>query len=322
MSVADGTRSLKVGLILQMMTGADGSVPRWTEMAEMGKLAEDVGFDSLWLTDHLIYHLEGEEKPRGIWEAWSFLSALAAVTERVELGTVVLAMGWRNPALLAKMCDAVEEISGGRLILGLGAGYHKLEFDAFGFPYDYRISRFEEAIQIVSGLLRDGAIDFDGKYHFARDCELNPRGPRPNGPPIMLGTNNGSPRMQGIAARYADMWNIFFDITSNKVQGFIDVKPEFDKACRDQGRDLATFGATVSVMVADSSADPWWDRLPVGDVPPILPLLSADPERVAEDLAAYEAAGASHVQISLDPTTPAAIEALARALEALDRLSK
>ena len=88
----------------------------------------------------------GEEQPRGAWEAWSFLSALAAITQRVELGTLVLAMGWRNPALLAKMADTVEEISGGRLILGVGSGYHRREFDAFGFPFDYKVSRFEEAM--------------------------------------------------------------------------------------------------------------------------------------------------------------------------------
>ena len=154
----------------------------------MAVLAEQVGFDSLWLVDHLIYKLDGEDRARGVWEVWSLLSAIAATTSRVELGTLVLAMGWRNPALLAKMADTVEEISGGRLILGLGSGYHEFEYDAFGFPYNYRVSRFEEAIQIVHGLLRNGEIDFEGKYHSARECELSPRGPRTGGPPILIGT--------------------------------------------------------------------------------------------------------------------------------------
>jgi alkanesulfonate monooxygenase SsuD/methylene tetrahydromethanopterin reductase-like flavin-dependent oxidoreductase (luciferase family) len=100
---------------------------------------------------------------------------------------LVLGMGFRNPALFAKMADTVDEITGGRLILGVGAGYHKFEYDAFGFPFDDKYSRFAEAIQIVHGLLKTGHIDFHGKFYSARDCELKPRGPRPQGPPIMFG---------------------------------------------------------------------------------------------------------------------------------------
>ena len=201
----------------------------------MARLAEDMGFDSLWVVDHLLYRLEGEDQPRGVWECWSFLSALAAITERVELGTLVLAMGWRNPALLAKMADTVDEISGGRLILGMGSGYHRLEYEAFGFPFDYKVSRFEEAIHIVCGLLRDGQIDYTGTYHSARDCELKPRGPRANGPPILIGTNTGSPRMQGLTARYADMWNLYYDITHNTVAGFVLALPELEQAVQECG---------------------------------------------------------------------------------------
>ena len=311
--------------MLPQIDGMQGSgVRRWSEVSEMAKLAEDIGFDSLWVVDHLLYEMVGEEQPRGAWEAWSFLSALAAITERVELGTLVLAMGWRNPALLAKMADTVEEISNGRLILGVGSGYHRREYDAFGFPFDYKVSRFEEAIQIVRGLLRDGSIDFSGKFHRARECELKPRGPRPNGPPIMIGTNTGSPRMQGLAAQHAEMWNVFYDNTANRVAGFTNALPEFEQACRDHGRDLTTFEATVTVLVADSSADPWWDRLPTSHFAEEEPLkpLTGPPQGIAEELLRYESAGVSHVQISLEPTTCATIEGLAPVLEALDTLSK
>ena len=252
------------------------------------------------------------------------LSALAAITQRVELGTLVLAMGWRNPALLAKMADTVEEISGGRLILGVGSGYHRREYDAFGFPFDYKVSRFDEAMQIVGGLLRDGSIDFKGNYHWARECELKPRGPRPNGPPIMVGTNTGSPRMQSLMAKHADIWNIFYDNTANRVSGFINAKPEFDQAILNEGRDLASVEATVTVLVADSSADPWWDRLPTSHFAEEEPLkpLTGSPDDMAEEFLRYEAAGATHVQISLEPTNCATIEALGPALETLDKLSK
>ena len=160
MTLTKHPRKLKVGLMLPQTEGLRGpGVRGWSKVSDMARLAEDVGFDSLWVVDHLLYQLDGEDQARGVWEAWSFLSALAAITKHVELDTLVLAMGWRNPALLAKMADTVDEISGGRLILGLGSGYHKREYEAFGFPFDYKVSRFEEAIHIVCGLLRDGQID-------------------------------------------------------------------------------------------------------------------------------------------------------------------
>ena len=128
---------LKIGLMLPQIEGMRGpGVRRWSGIFDTARVAEDVGFDSLWVVDHLSYKLEGEARGRGAWEAWSLVSALAATTHRVEIGTLVLAMGWRNPALLAKMADTVEEISGGRLILGLGSGYHRYEYDMFGFDFE------------------------------------------------------------------------------------------------------------------------------------------------------------------------------------------
>ena len=319
MTVASGSRSLKVGIMLPQTEGLRGpGVRHWSEVADMAKVTEDVGFDSLWLVDHLLYWLEGEERARGVWEAWSLLSAVAAVTSKVELGTLVLAMGWRNPALLAKMADTVEEISGGRLILGLGSGYHKHEYEAYGFPFSYKVSRFEEAIQIVHGLLRKGEIDFQGKYHRARECELRPRGPRPEGPPILIGTCK--PRMLAVTARYADSWNAFYDDTFNKVDGIRRLKPIIDEACRKEGRDPDTLERTVTVLMADSSADPWWDRLPsdqYAEAGPLVPLSGA-PEEIAQILLEYEQEGISHLQICIEPTTCQTIEALVPVLELLD----
>lgn len=307
---------LKVGLLLPQTEGMRGpGTRRWTEIADMARVAEDIGFDSLWLVDHLIYKLEGETAGRGVWEVWSLLSALAAVTRKAELGTLVLAMGWRNPALLAKMADAVEEVSGGRLILGLGSGYHKFEYDAFGFQYDHRVSRFEEAIQILHALLRDGHVDFHGKWHSARDCELKPRGPRPHGPPILMGTVK--PRMMACMAKYADLWNAYYDDTHNKVDGIRRLRPVIDQACRLQGRDPKTLERTVTALVADPKADPWWDRLPTDnwvEQGPLQPLTGA-PEEIAEALREYQAEGISHLQICLEPTNCETIEAFARVLE-------
>ena len=129
---------------------------RWPEFRDIAMLAEDVGFDSIWIDDHLLYQERGAAEPAGNWESWSMLSAVAACTKTVELGNLVVCMGFRNPALLAKMADTVDEISGGRLIRGVGMGYHEVEYRAFGFPYDHRYGRFEEGIQIVSTLLKTG----------------------------------------------------------------------------------------------------------------------------------------------------------------------
>ena len=320
MTVASGSRSLKIGLLLPQAEGMRGpGVRGWSQVRDMAKVAEDVGFDSLWLVDHLLYLLEGEDEPRGYWEVWSLLSAIAATTSRVELGTLVLAMGWRNPALLAKMADTVEEISEGRLILGLGSGYHRYEYDKFGYPFDYKVSRFEEAIQILHGLLRNGAVDFEGRFHVARDCELKPRGPRPNGPPILMGTVK--PRMMACMARYADLWNAYYDDTHNKVDGIRRLNPIVDEACTKEGRDPATLERTVTALVADASADPWWDKLPTEnwvEDGPLRPLTGA-PEDIAEVLLEYEREGISHLQICLEPTNCETIEALGAVLEAVDR---
>ncbi len=322
MTAASGSRSLKIGLLLPQAEGMRGpGVRGWREVSDMARVAEDVGFDSLWLVDHLLYKLDGEDDARGVWEVWSLLSAIAAVTNRVELGTLVLAMGWRNPALLAKMADTVEEISNGRLILGLGSGYHKHEYDAFGFPFNYKVSRFEEAIQILHGLLRNGEVDFEGKYHFARECELKPRGPRPQGPPILMGTVQ--PRMMACMAKYADLWNAYYDDTHNKVDGIRRLRPIVDEACTNEGRDPATLERTVTALVADANADPWWDKLPTEnwvEEGPLVPLAGA-PEEIAKVLLEYQREGIAHLQICLEPTTSESIEAFARVLEAVDKAS-
>ena len=188
------------------------------------------------------------------------ISALAASTRKVEIGNLVLGMGFRNPALLAKMADTVDEISGGRLILGVGTGYHELEYRAFGYPFDHRYGRFEEAIQIVSSLLKTGEVDFDGKYYQARECLLKPRGPRPQGPPIMVGTKGH--KMLRLTARHADIWNVYWTSTNNSPDGVPPLRERVDEACVEVGRDPATLARTVSVLVAEEGAHPTEEDFP------------------------------------------------------------
>jgi probable F420-dependent oxidoreductase len=294
----------KIGVILpESERSMDGETPRWRDIVTMACAAEEVGFDSIWLTDHLIF--EGEDGPFGPWESWSVVAALAAATSRVEIGTFVSCVSFRNPALFAKMADTVDEVSGGRLILGLGAGWNEPEFRAFGYPFDYRVSRFEEAIQIIAPLLREGRVDFDGRFYQARDCELRPRGPRPKGLPIMVGTS--SPRMLRIAARFADLWNGL----SIRPDGVPALNARVDEACRDVGRDPLTLDRTVETRI----------RFPG------LPLrrrdesemLSGPPEELAAALAEYTSHGVAHLQLRVRPNTTAGVEAFGRVLEQLDR---
>jgi alkanesulfonate monooxygenase SsuD/methylene tetrahydromethanopterin reductase-like flavin-dependent oxidoreductase (luciferase family) len=285
-----------------------GETPRWADLLGLARQAEQAGFDSLWLIDHFLYRFPTDTENRGLWECWSLLAALAAATSRVALGTLVLGAGFRNPALTAKMADTVEEISDGRLILGLGAGYHELEYRAFGYPYDHRVSRFAEALQIIHGLLRDGHVDFTGRFYTARECELRPRGPRPSGPPLMIGST--SERMLGLTARYANLWNAYYDDTGNRAAGIPPLRAKVDAACHAAGRDPASLGRTASVQIVYPTAgvigSPW----------PVPPLTGA-PDELAAELRRYAAEGVSHVQLSLEPMTPDSIEAFAPVIERL-----
>ena len=280
----------------------------------MARLAEEVGFDSLWTRQLRSTDSDTKARPRG---GEPDALARAAITERVELGTLVLATGWRNPALLAKMADTVDEISGGRLILGLGAGYHLREYEAFGYPFDHRVSRFEEAITILHTLLRSGEIDYRGRFYSARDCELRPRGPRRDGPPLLIGTIK--PRMLGLTARFADYWNAYYDDIHNEIDGLVELLPRVDLACKHAGRDPDTLGRTVTLLLADPSADPWWDRLPsepTQGASPLVPLHGA-PEELARSILEFKQAGVCHIQLCLEPTNEHTIAALAPLLDGL-----
>lgn len=144
---------MKVGYALPLNESPKlGRPPTFLEIRTLALQVEEAGFDSVWVYDHLLYRFPND-LTLGIWECWSTLTALAEATERVEVGTLVVSALWRNPALLAKMAVTVDEISNGRLILGLGTGAHRPDFDAFGYPFDHRASRFKEAIEIVTSLV-------------------------------------------------------------------------------------------------------------------------------------------------------------------------
>jgi alkanesulfonate monooxygenase SsuD/methylene tetrahydromethanopterin reductase-like flavin-dependent oxidoreductase (luciferase family) len=237
------TRPLKVGLILTTVEDRDGgNTPRWSDLAALARRAEEVGFDSVWVPDHLTHKFEGVPE-YGIWECWSVMGAVAAVTSRVEIGPWVLCTSFRNPALIAKMADTLDEISGGRFVLALGAGWHEPEFTAYGYPFDHLASRFEEGLRIVHDLLRTGRADFHGQYHTVAGCELRPRGPRPLGPPIVIGTNGD--RLLRLTAQYADAWNTSWLRDPSEIP---PLRAAVDAACHAVGRDPTTLARTACVF--------------------------------------------------------------------------
>ena len=305
------SRPLKVGLQLPEVERE----VRWPELRQMAISAEQDGFDSLWVGDHLLYK-PADRPPIGPWEAWSTLAALAEATERVEIGPLVASTSFHSPAMLAKLAATVDEISNGRLILGLGAGWNEPDYTAYGFPYDRRASRFEEAFTIIRTLLREGYIDFSGTYYQIRDCTLVPRGPRPNGPPLMLGSMGE--RMLNFAAPHIDAWNAWHDWFDNTPEGLAPLNATVDEALRASERDPSEVTRTATVFVQLSGGQ---GRLSGGEFARPTRPLKGSADQIAEGLRAYAAIGISHLQLVLDPITVEAIEELAPVLELLDRTS-
>ena len=285
----------------------------WPELLSMARAVEDAGFDSVWVGDHLLYDLPNGGT-RGPWECWTSLAALAVATERVEIGPLVASTSFHAPAMLAKQAATVDAISDGRLILGLGAGWNAREYRAFGFPYDHRVARFEEAFTIIRTLLRNGRADFDGTYYQVENCVIDPGPVRPGGPPLMLGSIG--PRMMRIGLPHVDAWNVWWSDYGNTPEGFAAVKDRVDEAATEVGRSPKEISATAAVLVG----------LPAGNgrlmgensKPPVRPV-QGSPEDIAAHLAAMADAGADHLQLVVDPITQDSIEELAGALAVLDR---
>ena len=303
-------RPLKVGVQLPEIERP----VRWPELATMIRRVEAVGFDSIWTGDHFLYHM-ADGSAEAPWDAWSVLAAAAAITSRVELGPLVTPIGFYNPAVLAKKAATVDEISGGRLILGLGAGWNEVEFRGYGVPFDHRIARFEEGFTIIRTLLQEGQIDFEGQFYSARDCQLVPQS-RPGGPPILIGSVGE--RMLNITLPYVQGWNVWHTDTGNSPAGVAPLHSRVAAACARVGRDEATIEATVVVLVQmpGGRGRRQGDYASVDSTPNPL---QGPPEVIAEELRAYARAGISHVQLVIDPITLESIEALAPALEMLDR---
>lgn len=280
---------------------------RWPEYLAMARAAEDAGFDSIWLGDHLLYRGDGRPE-RGPWDAWSMLAGLAAATRRVRLGPLVACLGFHTPGNLARTAAAVDEISGGRLVLGIGAGWNETEFRAFGIPFDRRVDRFEEAFGILRRLLSGERVSVRGRHWQVEDAVLLP--PPARRPPLMIGSTGE--RMLGIALPHVDAWNTWYEQTGNTPEGFARESATVTAAARRAGRDPDEIARSACVLVV---LDPAAGERPSREVPPV----DGAPDRVATHLRALAEAGAAEAILVASPITESSIRELAGALDLLDR---
>jgi alkanesulfonate monooxygenase SsuD/methylene tetrahydromethanopterin reductase-like flavin-dependent oxidoreductase (luciferase family) len=273
-------------------------IVRRGELAAIARAVEEVGFDSVWVGDHLLYRGDGRTE-RGPWDCWTTLAFLAGITERVELGPLVACTAFHPPGVLARLAATVDELSAGRLVVGLGAGWNETEFRAFGLPFDHHVSRFAEAFEIVRRLVAGERVTFAGRYHQVEDAVLLP--PPARRPKLMIGANR--PRMLSIALPHVDAWNTWFTHYGNTVEGFVAHNAEVSAAAEHAGRDPAAIERSACVLV---EVEPAAERPREVDAVPAVQLEA--------HLEALAAAGADEAILVLDPITESSVRSLRTAL--------
>jgi len=305
---------MRIGLITQLhgRPGGDTPAPSWESISNRAITAEAAGFDMFVFEDALLYR--GEEATDGAWESVSIAAAVAATTNRIDFGQSVVNSPYRSPAMTAKIADTIDEISGGRFVLGIGAGNtDDSDYEAFGFPTDKRYSRFAEAIQIIHGLLKNGEIDFKGEFYTAKRAELVLRGPRPQGPPINLAA--GGPKMMQLVAKYADAWNWWgwgetLEQLKDRLRPLIEL---LEQACETEGRDPSTLGRTFDLYTIIPEGFTAKDMNTYGLE--MKQPVAGTSEEIADFILSIGALGFGEVRCDVFPKTSAAIDAMRPVVE-------
>jgi alkanesulfonate monooxygenase SsuD/methylene tetrahydromethanopterin reductase-like flavin-dependent oxidoreductase (luciferase family) len=265
---------------------------RWPELLRIARAIEGAGFDSLWVGDHMLYRFDrGPE--RGPWDAWTQLAALAAATERVELGPLVAATAFHPPGLIARMAATVDEISAGRFRLGLGTGWNAAEFDAFGIEKTLKVARFEEAVAIIGPLLAGERVTFAGRFYRTDDAVLLP--PPARRTPIMVGGTG--PRVVAAAlAAGAEWWNCWYSQYGNSPQGFAELSARIDPKPKRSACVLVKLGG-------GAAGRPYEDGVS-----------AVEPSRLRAHLDELADAGADEAILVLDPIDERSVVRVADAL--------
>jgi alkanesulfonate monooxygenase SsuD/methylene tetrahydromethanopterin reductase-like flavin-dependent oxidoreductase (luciferase family) len=312
----------KFGLLLPQWEDYNGlgRRARVADLLELGRAVEESGLDSVWVVDHFLSvpmvdeaNFDYELPPEmdgvriGYWECWTLASALAATTRRIEIGTLVSNTGYRNPALLAQMVNTVDDLSDGRVILGLGAGDYPAEHEAFGFPFERRVGRFEESLQIIRPLLRGERVTFEGEFYRTRDAELRPRAPRAEGPPVLIGLLRGGPRMQRLVAQYADQWNCWM-AENTQIDLYREAYASIVEACEKHGRDPRTLekNAAIGVLLPGGMPE-------IEDINPI----SGSVAEIQDVLGSLLEEDIGHFAVTLEPATLEGVQRFAELLAGL-----
>ena len=313
-----GADRLRIGVSLPTWGDASGHQPGWSEIVRLAQLAEQAGIDTAWAPDHLLRRT-ASGRLVGFWECWTILAAVAASTTRIGIGPLVASLPFRQPGLLAKMASTLDEVSGGRLILGLGIGSPDFDatWEAFGYPTDRPAARAEEAAEIAVRLLRGETVTVEGAFHRTSGAVLVPAGPRPAGPPVWVGARR--PRAFRLAARWADAVNA--NVTLTDAASVAAAFAPIADACDAAGRDPSTLERTGYAIVRLTGAGAGEaDRTDA---------IAGTPARVAERLHEIHRAGVSHMTcyVGGGPTggrfpllDEAGVEGMARVLEELRRL--
>jgi alkanesulfonate monooxygenase SsuD/methylene tetrahydromethanopterin reductase-like flavin-dependent oxidoreductase (luciferase family) len=292
---------MRIGVVVPMsLSDGPGQMPTWPQVRAFGQHAEAVGLDSVWVCDHLLSG-PSDDSAEGIHEGWTIMAALAASTRSVELGQLVMCTSFRHPALLAKMATTADAVSGGRLILGLGAGWYDPEYTAFGYPTDHRAGRFGEAIGIIGPLLRGETVTMAGTYYRVRDAVLRPPPDRPI--PILVAAQGW--HMLRLTARYADAWNTaWYGLPDDLLHRRL---ADLDAALAAEGRDPATLRRTVGMEVRRSEATDPGEDLGEG--------FGGSVDELAWAIEAHEQLGFDDLIVQLEPKTTRSLDRLAEALE-------
>lgn len=280
-------RQLEFGYVLPMQMGRDGEKPTWAEINAQAKRAVELGFDTVWTVDEIVWRRPTWSGPRGHWECLALTGAVAASTANVQVGTFVVSALQRNPGMVARAAETLDEISNGRFVLGLGAGHVMGGAKEYGYPDDKIVSRYAEALEIIVPLLRGQLVTFHGEFHHADGAEVLPRGPRPGKIPLLLGGQ--APRTMKLAAKYADIWSAYAK-ESNWPEAFVPMIEQLERTCEEIGRDPATLGRSIGIWVAPG--DPQ-----VAKVGERSGVMTGSVEQIAEALAGFADIGVTRVEI-------------------------
>lgn len=302
-------RPLDLGLLLPTIgVPSNAGYDTWEDYRRVAVWAEEMGLDKVWVPDELLWRFPPEYAPMGTWECVAVTAAVATATTRIKVGTWVLSALHRNPGLTVKAAETIDDISGGRFVFGFGAGHSGMQGRAFGYPEDKVVGRYEEALEVVVALLREGKADFAGEFHSASEQENTPRGPQRGSMPLMLAGHG--PRTIGLAARHGDIWSGYATESSHP-DAFAGMLEQVGRACVDQDRDPDSLGKSIGVIFEPSGAG-------VAEAVGLGTPLSGSAAETAEIVHRFAEMGVTMLEFIMQPFDQETLERFAEVIDLLD----